>query len=112
MDRIDRYKAIAKQILSEYVASEPADEHTELVCVSDPAGGGYLLIELGWQPPRRIYQVIFHLRFVDGKLRIEQDWTEHGIARQLVEAGILADDIELMFQPPDIRHFVRLTPAE
>jgi hypothetical protein len=112
MDRLEKYKAIAKQILSDYVDSEPADEQTELVCVSDPAGGGYLLIELGWQPPRRIYQVIFHLRFIDGKVRIEQDWTERGIARQLVEGGVSPEDIELMFQPPDIRPFVRLTTAE
>jgi hypothetical protein len=63
----------------------------------------YLLLEVGWQHPRRIYNIVFHLRLQQGKIRIEQDWTREGVGYQLVAAGVPPELIELSYQPPETR---------
>ena len=40
---------------------------------------------------------------IDGKLWIQTDNTEHGIAPDLGQAGIPKSDIVLAFRPPDVR---------
>ncbi len=69
------------------------------------------LIEIGWQHPRRVYNVVFHIRLKDDKIWVEQDWTRKGIGHQLTEAGIPAEFIELGYQPPEMRPYVALKTA-
>jgi len=37
------------------------------------------------------------------KIWIEQDWTEDGIATELMKAGVPPEDIVLAFQEPEVR---------
>ena len=39
----------------------------------------------------------------DGKVWIQHDGTEDGIAEELVEAGVPREHIVLAFHPPDVR---------
>jgi hypothetical protein len=110
MDRIDEYRQIVERIVRQHQEAEPPDDQVEVIRICDSVGSHYLLMELGWQPPRRVYHVIFHLRLVEDKIHIEQDWTEYGVARELVEAGIPTEAVELMFQPPEMRPHIRLAP--
>jgi XisI protein len=43
------------------------------------------------------------LRIRDGRYWIEEDWTEDGIATDLVQAGIPREDIVLAFHEPKMR---------
>ncbi len=106
MDRLSKYRSIIQRILGEHLENALQEEDVETVSVSDETGEHYLLLEIGWQPPRRIYNVVFHLRLKDDKIWIEQDWTERGIARELIQAGISAEVIELGFQPPEMRPYI------
>lgn len=103
MGRVGKYKAIIQRILAEHLESTPDEENVEAMAIQDEHGGHYMFVEAGWQYPHRIYNVVFHIRLKDDKIWIEQDWTEHGIARELLAAGISKDDIELGFQPPQVR---------
>jgi len=49
--------------------------------------------------------ITLYLRVKGGKIWIEEDWLEHGIATDLVQAGIPKEDIVLAFQPPSMRPF-------
>jgi hypothetical protein len=113
MDRIEEYRQIIERILGEHLELVPKEDQVETLSVCDTAGGHYLLMEIGWQPPRRIHSVVFHIRLKDGKIWIEQDWTEYGVARELLEAGVPPEVIELGFQPPEMRPHIQLvtTPA-
>jgi hypothetical protein len=42
----------------------------------------------GWQGVWRIHRCLLHLKIQDGKIWIERDGTEHGIANELVAAGV------------------------
>jgi hypothetical protein len=49
--------------------------------------------------------VVRHLDSVAGKIWIQQDGTEVGIANQLVELGVPKSDIVLGFNPPMMREY-------
>ena len=46
-----------------------------------------------------------------GKIWIEEDMTEDGLATELVEAGVPKEDIVLAFNPPDRRHLTDYAAA-
>jgi hypothetical protein len=52
-----------------------------------------------------------HIDIRNGKVWIQQDGTEDGIAEALVEAGIPRDHIVLAFKPPEIRPYTDFAAA-
>jgi hypothetical protein len=68
-----------------------------------------LLLEIGWQHPRRVSNIVFYLRLKGGKIWIEEDWTREGIGHQLVSAGVPPQLIEFGYQPPKIRPYMELS---
>ncbi|MDL1895996.1 XisI protein [Anaerolineae bacterium CFX7] len=107
MDRVTYYRHIIERILAEHLEYIPKEREIETIAVVDDQSNNFLLLDLGWQPTRRIHSVIFHLRIKDDKIWIEQDWTEDGVARDLLRAGVPPDDIILGFQPPDMRPYAQ-----
>jgi hypothetical protein len=64
----------------------------------DTENNRYLLTTVGWNGFRRIYSVLVHIDIIDGKLWIQHDGTETGVATQLVDAGIPKSEIVLGYQ--------------
>jgi hypothetical protein len=63
----------------------------------------YLLTTVGWDQDNRVHGCLVHIDIIDGKLWIQRDGTEQGIATELVAAGIPKSSIVLTFHPPEIR---------
>ena len=59
----------------------------------------------GWNGPYRIHGSVLHVDIRDGKVLIQYDGTEDGVAEELVKAGIPRDRIVLAFKPPEVRKF-------
>ena len=57
-----------------------------------------ILLEAGWHKSQRIYGNLIHLQIVNGKIWIQQDGTEVGIANELVDLGISPQQIVLAFK--------------
>jgi hypothetical protein len=104
MEKLDRYRALIKQLMAEHARYQPSHGEIEPVVVVDDALGRYLLLDVGWDGPRRVHGVILHLRLHDGKVWIEHDGAPPpGAAAALIEAGVPREDIVLAFQPPRAR---------
>lgn len=104
MDQLNRYRLIIKQALMEradLMRSQPLPGE-EVVCLLDEATDNYLLLRLGWLQTRRLYSATLHLRLVDGKVHIEQDWTDDFL-EDLLAGGICREDVVLAFTPPSAR---------
>jgi XisI protein len=69
----------------------------------DEAESHYIWMNLGWQNGDRITDMTVYVRVRDGKFWIEEDWTEDGIATNLVSAGVPREDIVLAFHEPKMR---------
>ena len=65
----------------------------------------------GWNGYHRIHGSVLHVDIRDGKVWIQHDGIEGGIAEELVEAGIPHEDIVLGFQPPAVRRYTRYAAA-
>jgi hypothetical protein len=52
-----------------------------------------------------------YVRIRDHKFWIEEDWTEDGIANDLVQAGVPHEDIVLAFHEPKMRQHTSFATA-
>lgn len=105
---IERYRQYIQQLLTERaqrVSQQQKAEEYEVQTLLDTERNHYQLLYVGWQGNRREFGCILHLDIKDGKIWIQHDGTEVGIANQLVELGVPKQDIVLAFHEPDIRQF-------
>ncbi len=114
MDKVAHYQNLIKQGLLEYVRllkqSYPPPDF-EIILAFDDENQQYLLRELGWTEDSRIRQTRLHVCLRNGKIWIEEDWTEEGIATYFLEQGVPNQDIVLGFQPPQMRPFTEFAVA-
>lgn len=103
MDTVNRYRQIIRDTLTHYAQFQPARGDVQIELVFDETQDHYELVYSGWNDHYRIHGSVLHLDIRDGKVWVQHDGTEHGIAEELVEKGIPKDHIVLAFKPPDIR---------
>ncbi|MBG1270002.1 XisI protein [Nostoc sp. WHI] len=103
--QLDHYRQVIETILSEYASLiySYADIHSEVVF--DRTRDRYLWMDLGWDSDRRIHGCLVHIDLIDGKIWIQRDGTEEGIAADLERAGIPKEHIVLGFRPPELRRY-------
>lgn len=100
MDKLAQYRQFIQQILTEYGHYKPSHGEVELELIVDAAHDHYQLLSVGWNKLERIHGTILHLDIRDGKIWVQYDGTEEGIANRLVEYGVPREDIVLAFHPP------------
>ncbi len=93
-----KYQSVIEQVLQDYAEFLGSDDHVQLEFVFDRDRDRYLLIETGWHHDDRIYNVLIHINLINGKLWIQKDGTEEGVAEDLVAAGVPNDRIVLGFK--------------
>ena len=111
MEVLAEYRSIIKSVLMTY--TQIPYSHGEMVCqpIFDDEHDRYLLMTLGWDRNARVHGSLVHLDIIDGKVWIQRDETEDGIARALVAAGIPKTAIVLGFKPADIRPYTEYAVA-
>lgn len=107
MDKLIEYPKLIKRILTEYV--ELSNRHPNLdietFLIIDEAKAHYIWMNLGWQNGERVTGMTVYVRIQNGKFWIEEDWTEDGIATDLIRAGVPREDIVLAFHEPKMRQY-------
>ena len=116
----DRSRLI-KQILNGHVelCRNQTRSGLETLLISDDEKLHYILMNLGWQKGDDLRSVVDHrvvgmtvyVRIVDGKFWVEEDWTERGIAVELMAAGIPKENIVLAFHEPQMRPYTDFAVA-
>jgi hypothetical protein len=105
MDTLESYRQITEKILSEYATVPYAYGEIQTEVVFDRKNDRYLLMNVGWDGERRVHGCIIHIDIINNKLWIQRDGTEHGIAKDLTEAGIPKEHIVLGFREPELRQY-------
>jgi hypothetical protein len=103
MDQLERYRKIVRDLIHTYARYKPSLGEVQVEVVFDEANDHYELMYAGWNGPYRIHGSVLHLDIRNGKVWIQHDGTESGIAEELVEAGIPREHIVLAFKPPEVR---------
>ncbi|MDF5727962.1 MAG: XisI protein [Rhizonema sp. PD38] len=63
----------------------------------------YLVMILGRENKRRVHGCLIHVDIINGKIWIQRDGTEEGVASELVKVGVPKDRIVLGFRSPELR---------
>jgi hypothetical protein len=105
MDKLIEYPKLLKRILAEYVelCNRRPNREVETFLVVDPERQDYIWMNVGWQNGERVSGMTTYVRIRDGKFWVEEDWTEDGIATDLVREGVPKEDIVLAFHDPETR---------
>jgi hypothetical protein len=113
MDKITRYRLLIKELLSQEAdfVNRVSQSGLETYAILDDAHDHYLLLRAGWEHKKRIRTIIIYLRLHNGKIWVEEDWTEEGITSRLLEAGVPKEDIVLGFHAPEMRPLTEFAVA-
>lgn len=111
MDRLETYRQIIRETLKPYVNISYANVDVRNQAAFAPETDQYLVVSVGWGKEGRIHGCLIHVSIQDGKVWIQRDGTEDGIANELVQAGIPKDEIVLGFHEPEIRPYTGFAVA-
>jgi hypothetical protein len=103
MDTLNHYRDLVENLLAEVAAMTRRYQHFKDHTVFDRNSDNYLVVREGWDKSRRIHGIVVHIEIRGGKIWIQEDGVEHGIAADLEASGIPKSDIVLGFQPPNVR---------
>lgn len=111
MDTVEMYRQVVRQVLTEQTRVPYAHGNIAIETVFDTEGDHYLVLTVGWDGVRRIHGCLVHIDIAQGKVWVQRDGTEQGVALALMEAGIPKDQIVLGFQPVDVRPYTEFAVA-
>ncbi len=114
MDKKIIYAKYIEELLREHAKPIPIgdwDEYENQVII-DKDNVHFQLMRVGWWDQRRTHHCTLHIDLKDdGKIWIQEDLTEIGIANQLIEKGVPESDIVLAFYAPFRRENVEVVVA-
>ena len=110
MERLD-YRELVQQVINRHAREESEENIETTEVVFDIERDRYLLLYVGWRDEERMYGCPIHIDIKDGKIWIQRDFTEEGLANQLVELGVPKIDIVLGFRAPYVRQFTEFATA-
>jgi XisI protein len=88
MDKLTKYRESVQALMARY----------ELIM--DTVRDHYQWMNVGWQKMERIYNCYIHIDIIDGKVWLQQNWTEENPAEDLVALGVPREDIVLGLHAP------------
>lgn len=113
MDKLTEQRTLVKRLLREYERLynlEPTPG-VETFVIFDEERDQYLLMSLGWVQGRRVRRAILYVRLRHGKFWVEEDWTEQGLATELMRSHVPPEDIVLALHAPEKRPFTEFAVA-
>lgn len=105
MAEVADYPRIVRQLIDHYAQFKPSAGEVDVEVVIDERTGHYELMHNGWANGYRIHGAVIHIDIRNGKIWIQHDGTEAGVANELVEAGVPKEHIVLAFKSPEMRKY-------
>jgi hypothetical protein len=99
MDTRTADRDVIEKALTAYASIPYAYGNVKGQTVFDREGDHYLIMLVGDDGRRRVHGCLVHIDIADGKVWIQRDGTERGMARDLVRGGIPPERIVLAFHP-------------
>lgn len=111
MDTLEHYRKVIQKILVEHTLIPFSYCDVYFETVFDEQQDRYLVMMLGREPvynrpytaTRRVHGCLIHVDIIDGKIWIQRDGTEEGVAMDLLRAGVPKDKIVLGFKSEEMR---------
>jgi hypothetical protein len=111
MGSLINYRELVKDTLNKLTQIPYAHGSLHFETIFDSESDRYLIMVVGRRNKKRIHSCIAHIDIIDGKLWIQRDGTEQGLANELINAGIPKDHIVLGFRTLTDRKHTGLAAA-
>jgi hypothetical protein len=113
MDKLNLYRDLVKRLLVQYneLLNQRPLPGRETELVFDEEHDNYMLVTIGWLQRRRVRQTTLFVRLRNGKIWIEEDSLEDGLATDLLQEGVPKEDIVLAFHSPEMRPYSEFAVA-
>jgi hypothetical protein len=107
MDTIEGYRQSIRKVLMPLAQIRFSSPGVANEAIFDQERDRYMIVTTGWEGnTKRIYFPFIHLDIINGKVWVQRDGTEDGIADELEAAGIPKSDIVLAFHPEKDRALI------
>ena len=108
MDRREIYAQIVEKLILDYAKIKPSYGDVDREVILDENRRHFELLNIGWEGKKRIHYTVFHIDIKeDGRVWLQHNATEVGIAEELIEMGIPRDQIVLGFVLPQSRKLTK-----
>ena len=107
----DTWRDLIERTLTEHIADPVSHGDIRLYTIFDRGGDHYVVMAVGWDGTQRVHAPILHVDIIDGKIWVQHDGTEAGIARDFVAAGVPQKSIVLAFKHPSRRQYTDYAAA-
>ena len=112
MDRLEQYRQLIRDILIGHTKVPYSNSNARFETIFDPESDRYVVLIIGHEKDSRYtHGCLIHMDIIDGKIWVQRDGTEYGVANQLVEAGVPKDRIVLGFKSPARRQHTDFAAA-
>ena len=105
MAKVAQYRQYIQEVIRRHSAHPVTYGEVELQRIFDTEHDDYQLVHAGWHKAHRQYGCLMHMDIKDGKIWIQHDGTEVGVANELVELGVPKEDIVLAYHAPYQRQY-------
>lgn len=103
MEQLDQYRQWVQQLLTQHNRFKPSYGDLEQFTIFDTQNDHYQLATVGWEGDRRVFSSLIHIDIKGGKIWIQHDGTEVGVANELVAIGVPKQNIVIGFHDPNAR---------
>ena len=103
VDTLKQYRQWIQQILAEHAKRQPSYGDLNRFTIFDSESDRYQVATVGWDDDLRVFACLVHIDIQDGKIWIQYDGTEVGVANELLDLGVPKKAIVLGFHDPDGR---------
>ena len=94
MYRVTKYRQILQDTINRHAQYAPANGQIRTYAINDTTHDEYLVLDIGWnEKMRRVHDVVLHFRIDHNKVHVERDATDAEVARELINAGVLPEDL-------------------
>jgi uncharacterized membrane protein len=111
MDKLNQYRQIICSVLKPYTDISYANVKVKNRAAFDAETDQFIILSEGWENTQHLHGVLIHVEVMNGKVWIQMDGTEDGIAEELIQAGIPKEDIVLGFHEPEVRKYTGFAVA-
>lgn len=105
MDKLKIYREFIQEILTRYAKHDVGDDSVDVQLIFDTQHDHYQWMNVGWHGSKRVYHCFIHFDIKDGKIWLQQNYTDQDLAEELVKMGVPREDIVLGLHPPYKRPF-------
>lgn len=88
MDRLEKYRQYATEIVHRHAGYQIRRGDIKLEAITDREHDHYQVMLVGWDHYERVHSSVIHIDIIDGKIWIQEDATEDGVASEFLERGV------------------------